>query len=289
MIEIKEVRDVSEVKIIGGQRRQIRVILDEAKMAAYHLAPAAIDPDGAKSNQQLSSGSFSSGNREFLVETGGFLTEAEEVRRVVVGVFNNRPGLPCAILPESSMARRSRPIMCLFGAGPAAHSKKIKTDSPGVQNAVTLSVAKRKGTNAIEIADQVIEKVQGAERAVDPAGGGAHVTRNYGETAKEKSDELLLHMMIAIFSVSVLNSGWPSASGKPGSSGIAIPVTLSLTLAVFYLYGYTLNRITLFALIFSIGILVDDAIVVVENIVRHYHLPENRGRPIVGHGRRGGR
>ena len=105
------------------------------------------------------------------------------------------------------------------------------------------------------------------------------VTRNYGETAKDKSDELLQHLFIATISVTLLIAlalGWRES----GVVLLAIPVTLALTLAVFYLYGYTLNRVTLFALIFSIGILVDDAIVVVENIVRHFRLPENRGRPL---------
>ncbi|MBL8152327.1 MAG: efflux RND transporter permease subunit, partial [Blastocatellia bacterium] len=106
------------------------------------------------------------------------------------------------------------------------------------------------------------------------------VTRNYGETAKEKSDELLFHMLLAILSVSILI--WLTLGlREAGIVAIAIPVTLAFTLIVFYLYGYTVNRVTLFALIFSIGILVDDAIVVVENIVRHYRLPDNRGRPLV--------
>ena len=276
---IKEIRDVSEVKIIGGQRRQIRVILDVGKMAAHHLAPAALIPMLQNSNQQLSSGSFSSGNREFLVEAGGFLTHAEEVSRVVVGVFNHRPVYLRDI--ARILDGPEEPVdYVLFGAGPAAHAKKIKTGSPGIRNAVTISVAKRKGTNAIEIANQVIEKVHGVKGRLIPQDVQLTITRNYGATAKEKSDELLWHMMIAVFSVSVLillAIGFREA----GIVGIAIPVTLSLTLAVFYLYGYTLNRITLFALIFSIGILVDDAIVVVENIVRHYHLPENRGRSIL--------
>ena len=104
------------------------------------------------------------------------------------------------------------------------------------------------------------------------------ITRNYGETAKEKSNELLLHMFIAVFSVTILI--WLTLGRREaGVVALAIPVTLALTLAVFYLYGYTLNRITLFALIFSIGILVDDAIVVVENVVRHFRLPENKERP----------
>ncbi|MGH9832375.1 MAG: efflux RND transporter permease subunit, partial [Blastocatellia bacterium] len=147
------------------------------------------------------------------------------------------------------------------------------------QPAVTISVAKRKGTNAIEIADKVLEKVERLKGALIPSEVTVTTTRNYGETASEKSNELLLHMMIAILSVAALI--WLTLGlRESGIVAIAIPVTLALTLAVFYFYGYTLNRITLFALIFSIGILVDDAIVVVENIARHYRLPENRGRPL---------
>src|SRR5206468_4683869 len=104
-------------------------------------------------------------------------------------------------------------------------------------------------------------------------------TRNYGETASEKSNNLLFHMLISVASVSLLIM-LVLGFRESGIVAIAIPVTLALTLAVFYLYGYTLNRITLFALIFSIGILVDDAIVVVENIARHARLPENRGRDL---------
>jgi multidrug efflux pump subunit AcrB len=277
--QIKEVPDVSEVKLIGGQRRQIRVILDENRMAAYHLAPAAIVPMLAQSNAQLQAGSFSSGNREFWVETGGFLASAEEVGRVVVGVFNQRP----VYLRDVSRVEdgpEEAADYAFFGTGPAAGTKKIQAQSPGIKNAVTISVAKRKGINAIQIANRVIQKVNGLKGGFIPADVQVTITRNYGATAEEKSDELLLHMMIAIFSVAVLI--WLAIGlREAGIVGIAIPVTLALTLTVFYLYGYTLNRITLFALIFSIGILVDDAIVVVENMVRHYHLPANRGRSIL--------
>ena len=277
--QIKEVRDVSEVKIIGGQRRQVRVVLDRAKMAAHNLAPAAVLPMLQQANRQLQSGSFSSGNQEFLVESGGFLTNADEVGRVVVGVFNGRP-VYLRDLAQVVDGPEEVGDYVFFGPGPRAASKRISAASGETKNAVTLSVAKRKGTNAIEIARQVLEKVELAKGRIVPAGIELTVTRNYGETAKEKSDELLLHMMIAIVSVAILI--WLVIGVREsGVVAIAIPVTLSLTLAVFYLYGYTLNRITLFALIFSIGILVDDAIVVVENIVRHYHLPENKGRPLV--------
>jgi multidrug efflux pump subunit AcrB len=277
--QIKEVPDVSEVKIIGGQRRQVRVILDENRMAGYHLAPGAIVPVLTQANQQLQSGSFSSGNREFLVETGGFLTNAEEVGRVVVGVHQNRPVYLRDVARIEDGPEEPADYV-LFGAGLSASLKNIQAQGPGVKSAVTISAAKRKGTNAIQIAEQVIHKVNHLKGRLIPQDVQLTVTRNYGETAKEKSDELLLHMMIAIFSVAVLI--WLAIGFREaGIVGIVIPVTLALTLTVFYLYGYTLNRITLFALIFSIGILVDDAIVVVENIVRHYHLPENRGRPIL--------
>jgi multidrug efflux pump subunit AcrB len=277
--QIKEVPDVSEVKIIGGQRRQVRVILDENRMAAYRLAPAAIVPTMTQANQQLQSGSFSSGNREFLVESGGFLMNADEVARVVVGVHQNRPVYLQDVARIEDGPEEPTDYV-LFGTGPSASLKKIEAQGPEVRSAVTISVAKRKGTNAIRIAEQVVHKADHLKGRLIPQDVQLTVTRNYGETAKEKSDELLLHMMIAIFSVAVLI--WLAIGVREaGIVGIAIPVTLALTLTVFYLYGYTLNRITLFALIFSIGILVDDAIVVVENIVRHYHLPENRGRSIL--------
>ena len=142
---------------------------------------------------------------------------------------------------------------------------------------MTLSIAKRPGANAISVADEVLRKVETLKGRVIPADVQVSITRHYGETAADKSNELLLHMGIAVVSVTILimlTLGWRES----GIVGIAIPSTLALTLLVFYLYGYTLNRITLFALIFSIGILVDDAIVVVENIVRHFHLAQNKGR-----------
>jgi multidrug efflux pump subunit AcrB len=279
--QIKEVNDVSEVKLIGGQRRQLRVTLDEARMAAYGVAPAGLVPLLEQANRQLQSGSFAAGNREYLVETGGFLHTAEEVGSVIVGVFNQRPVyLRDVARIEDGPEEPSDYV--LFGAGPAAeqHGKSDAVAAAPVLPAVTISVAKRKGTNAIEIAERVVEKVHQLKGTLIPREVQVIPTRNYGETASEKSNELLLHMMIAILSVAALiwlALGWRES----GIVAIAIPVTLALTLAVFYFYGYTLNRITLFALIFSIGILVDDAIVVVENMARHYRLPENRGRPAI--------
>jgi multidrug efflux pump subunit AcrB len=264
--EIKQVEDVSEVTIIGGARRQLRVQIDPARLAGHGLTPARVAAMLQQANTENNSGAFSSGDKEVLVKTSGFLRDAEDAKRVVVGVTNGHPvylGDVATIVdgPEE----------------PADYVYFGKADT--VRPAVTISVAKRKGANATSLTRLLEAKVESLRGVIIPAGVQVTVTRNYGETAAEKSNELLFHMLLAILSVAVLiglTLGWRES----GIVAIAIPVTLALTLAIFQLLGYTLNRVTLFALIFSIGILVDDAIVVVENIVRHYRLPENRQRPL---------
>jgi multidrug efflux pump subunit AcrB len=308
---VKQVPDVSEVRLIGGQRRQLRVTLNEARLAAYNMAPASIAPVIQQANQNLRSGSFSSANRDFLVETGGFLADVDEVGSVVVGVSDGRPVYlrDVALIEDGPEEPADYVLFALGSASDHSHQLIPKpehrremvahaADDPsgqptgaairtadlggfGSHPAVTLSISKRKGTNAIVVADHVIEKISALEGTIIPGDVNVTVTRNYGETAAEKSNELLFHMMLAIFSVSILI--WLTLGlRESGIVALAIPVTLALTLVVFYFYGYTLNRVTLFALIFSIGILVDDAIVVVENIVRHYRLPQNKGRPVIG-------
>lgn len=271
---IKAVPDVSEVRILGGLRRQVRVELDPARMAARGVAPAALLPVLSQANRRFASGDLSAGNRRFLVETGGWLSTAEEVGRVVVAVHDGRPVHLRDV--ATILDGPEEPSEYVFTMeGPAGKKGASRAPVP----AVTLSIAKRKGTNAIRVAEHVLEKVEAVRGRMVPDGVSIAVTRNYGETAAEKSNELLLHMMIAIVSVAVL-IWFTLGFRESGIVAVAIPVTLALTLAVFYLTGYTLNRVTLFALIFSIGILVDDAIVVVENIVRHYRLPQNRGRSV---------
>lgn len=278
--QIKEIKDVSEVKLIGGQRRQIRVTLDKNRLAAYNIGPTTIAPVLEQSNRQLQSGSFTARNREYLVDSGGFLRTVEDVASVVIAVHNDHPVYlrDVATIVDGSEEPADH---VLFANGPAAQSEgsaRVGADQAQLQ-AVTISIAKRKATNAIEIADHVIEKVGLLKGHLIPEEVNVNITRNYGETASEKSNELLRHIVIAIISVSLLIL-FALGIRESGIVATAIPVTLALTLAVFYFYGYTLNRITLFALIFSIGILVDDAIVVVENIARHYRLPGNRNRPI---------
>ncbi len=271
---LKEVPDVSEVKVIGGQQRRVNVSLDAKRMASRGIAPAMVIPILQRNNQQMQAGSFSSGNQELLVDTGGFLESADEVGRIVVGSQRGRP----VYLRDIAEIRDGpeEPANYVFFQG---RSNEEQSKASGVVPAVTVSVAKRKGTNATTLAHTILEKVDHLKGTMIPAGVDVTITRDYGETAAEKSNELLLHMLIAIISVSVL-IGLTLGRRESGVVAVAIPVTLALTLAVFFLFGYTLNRVTLFALIFSIGILVDDGIVVVENIVRHYRLPENRGRSV---------
>ncbi len=266
---IKQVPLVAETTIIGGEQREIRVLLDPVKLAARNLSPAGLVPMLQQANRQYSAGDLASDDHAIVVETGAFLRSAADVGNVVVGVYAGKPVYLRDVATIVDGGEEPNQYV-FFGTGAAAGI------SPA-QPAVTLSIAKRPGANAISVARQVLRKVDLLKGYIIPADVQVTVTRNYGLTAEEKSNELLWHMLIAVVSVSfliLLALGWRESFIVL----LAIPATLSLTLLVFYLYGFTLNRITLFALIFSIGILVDDAIVVVENIVRHFHLPQNKGR-----------
>jgi multidrug efflux pump subunit AcrB len=266
--ELKKDKDVSEVQIIGGQRRQVRVTLDPARLKAYSLSVLQISQALVKSNLVQSAGAFSTGNREFVVEVGGLLVSAEEVGNVVVGVSAGRPVHLRDTATISDGAEEPANYV-FFGAGLAAATNGIHTKRQDLREAVTISLAKKKGSNATEITETALRKASALKGDILPSEVQIAVTRNYGETAKDKSDELLNHMLIATVSIVILIAlvlGWRESVVV----AVAIPVTLALTLLINYLYGYTLNRVTLFALIFSIGILVDDAIVVVENIHRHF-------------------
>ncbi|HLZ55288.1 MAG TPA: efflux RND transporter permease subunit, partial [Verrucomicrobiae bacterium] len=276
-------------------------LLDPAKLASRNLSPVGLIPMLQQANRQYAAGGLTSNNKEVVIETGAFLAGAEDVGNVVVGVFSGKPVYLRDVATIVDGAEEPNQYV-LFGNGAATGSAGIQPASSGgipaagrntepggsvnpqagirrydEQPAVTLAIAKRPGANAITVANTVLRKIDTLKGRIIPADVQVSVTRNYGVTAEEKSNELLWHMLIAVVGVSLLillALGWRESF----IVAIAIPSTLALTLLVFYLYGFTLNRITLFALIFSIGILVDDAVVVVENIVRHFHLPGNRGR-----------
>jgi multidrug efflux pump subunit AcrB len=253
---LKELPDISEVTLIGGRTRQVTVQIDPAALAARGLDPLAVQQALLRSNVRLSGNGIVSGNAAVQVETGEWPTSVNALKQVVVG---QDLGGPVWLGDVATVADG--------GDEPSDYVRQYTRDG-GAHPAVTLSIAKRKGVNAIELTRAVRAKVATARGYILPADLDVAVTRDYGLTAEQKSNELLWHMFLAVVSVSILI--WLVLGGRESLVVLtAIPVTLALTMFVFYLYGYTLNRITLFALIFSIGILVDDAIVVVENIVRH--------------------
>ncbi len=220
----------------------------------------------AGANVRLPSTEVVRANQSTAVEAGHWLSSIDDVRRVVVGT---RGGLPVRLTDVASVREGD--------AEPSSYVTFHAKDGRSYP-AVTLAVSKRKGTNAIDITRRVDEAVSRLRQSFLPSDVHVDVTRNYGETARHKSNELLWHMSLAVISVSILI--WLTLGRREAAVVlVAVPVTLALTLFVFYVYGYTLNRITLFALIFSIGILVDDAIVVVENIVRHARLDAAHASP----------
>ncbi len=272
---LKRLDDVSETTIIGGQKRQLRVVLDTQRLAAYGLTPGSVIAPLEGANTRSLAGSFARENKEFQVEAGNFFTRADDLQRVVVGVHAGKPVYLRDVAESIKDGPAEPDSYVMFASARGADGSPAGAQYP----AVTITVAKRKGANATIVAKNALSQVDALRGRLLPNDLNITVTRNYGETAKDKSDELLKHLFLATISVTLLLAfalGWRES----GVVLLAIPVTLALTLAIFYFYGYTLNRVTLFALIFSIGILVDDAIVVVENVVRHFRLPENRGRSL---------
>jgi len=271
---ISQISEVSETTIIGGLPRMMRVVLSTEKLNGYGLSPLAIVGHLQAANASVQAGSFAQNNQEIRVDAGNLFTRREDLEAVVVGVVHGRP-VYLRDVAEKIVDGPADPMdYVAFGTtGVSAVANHVTGQYP----AVTITVAKRKGTNATNIANAVLGRVHSMQGVTIPSDVTITTTRNYGETAKSKSDELLEHLLLATLSVTFLVAlflGWRES----GVVLLAIPVTLALTMSVFYFMGYTINRVTLFALIFSIGILVDDAIVVVENIVRHYRLPENQHR-----------
>ncbi|MRR15238.1 MAG: efflux RND transporter permease subunit [Deltaproteobacteria bacterium] len=269
-LEIKKNSSISETTIIGGQRRQVRITLDPQRLRAYRLSAFQIMDTLEKANVAIPSGVFPAGNREIIVETGRFLKSAEDAADLVVHVFNGRPVYLKDVAYVSDGPEEAANYV-FMGLGPQAAAKGLAGSPASQYEAVTIAVSKQKGANASVVAGEAFRKVDALRGGLIPKDVQVTVTRNYGETAKEKSDELLFHMLLATVSVIILIAvflGWRESIVV----AVAVPVTLALTLLTTYFYGYTLNRVTLFALIFSIGILVDDAIVVVENINRHFRM-----------------
>jgi multidrug efflux pump subunit AcrB len=269
----EQISDVSETTIIGGLPRTMRVVLSTEKLNAYGISPMSIVGHLQAANATVQAGNFAENNQEVRVDAGNLFTRREDLEAVVVGVVRGQPVYMRDVAEKIVDGAADPANYVVYGTTNSGAS------AAGQYPAVTITVAKRKGTNATDIANAVLKSVHRMQGVTIPNDMTVTTTRNYGETAKDKSDELLEHLLLATLSVTLLVAlflGWRES----GVVLLAIPVTLALTMSVFYFLGYTINRVTLFALIFSIGILVDDAIVVVENMVRHFRLPESHGRPM---------
>ncbi|MFP5501031.1 MAG: efflux RND transporter permease subunit, partial [Candidatus Sericytochromatia bacterium] len=270
--EIKQIRHVGDVAIIGGRARQLWLTLDPSRLAAYGLSPSQLAEVLKSANVSLPAGSFRQAGELVSVRVGSLLSSAEEVGRLVVGAHGGRTVRLRDVATIKDGAGEVRDYV-LFGAGPGygtGHGGEGHAAAPAAPRpAVTLAVAKLKGTNAVTVSEAVIAKVRALEGTVIPGEIHVEVTRNYGETAAHKATELIDHLLIAMISV-ILLIGVSLGAREAFVVGVAVPVTLAIALFLSMSYGYTLNRVTLFALIFAIGILVDDAIVVVENIHRWY-------------------
>ena len=257
--EIRTVADVAETRVIGGEPREVLVTLNPARLTATGVSPGEVLLALRGASARLQAGEFTAANATVRVAVGAPLASATDVESVVVAV---RGGVPISIRDVATVSD---------GPGDATQYVSHAERNHGSEPAVTITVAKRKGTNATDVTRAVLAQVAAARGRILPGDVSLAVTRDYGETAGEKARELMLHLLIATLSVTALIwvfLGWREALVVL----VAVPVTLALTLFAYYALGYTLNRITLFALIFSIGILVDDAIVVVENIYRHLRM-----------------
>ena len=259
---LKSIKDVSETEIIGGYKRVIRIEPDIEKIKGYGLDLMRIFGALSMSNQSLNTGEITSGGQVFYLTAGGFFNTPEDVKGLVVGAFKGKP------IYLRDVAR------IYDGAGVPHHYHMIgfnQAHTPESFQAVTLSIAKRKGSDSVVVADSILKKVDALKGYVIPSDVHVTITRDYGETAYEKVKTLIEHLLGAILAVMVVMTvamGWRAGLVV----FVALPVTFALTFFVYYIFGYTLNRVTLFALIFVVGLVVDDAIIIVENMERHFKL-----------------
>lgn len=264
--EMKKMPDVAEVRVIGGQSRQLKVVLDKDKMAGSHLSQASLAQAIAANNAQAESGSLVSADRVYSVQTGEFFKDKDELARLIVGTWQGQPVYLSQVATVDDGPETPRQYVAFsYGAADPA----LRRAHPDDYTAVTLSIAKKQGADAMQLARALTQKVEELKQRVITDDIQVEVTRNYGQTASHKVSELLLHLFIAIVAVTLfvmVAMGWRGGLVV----FLSVPITFALTLFAYYFLGYTLNRITLFALVFVTGIVVDDSIVIAENMHRHF-------------------
>lgn len=266
--EVKKIPNVSDVNILGGRSKEVKVVLDKTKMTASKVDFLAISRAIQGGNVQMQSGSILKNDTSFAVQTGNFLTSAEDVGALVVGM---NAGMPVYLNQIASIneapATASQYVFFGYGKADTLGMHKYQGSYP----AVTLSIAKKKGADAMHISDEIINKIELLKKDLIPTDVQVTTTRNYGESASDKVGELLFHLFIAVVVVTLfvmLAMGWRGGLVV----FLSVPVTFALTLFSYYMLDYTLNRITLFALVFITGIVVDDSIIIAENMHRHFKM-----------------
>ncbi|WP_242135308.1 efflux RND transporter permease subunit [Aestuariivivens marinum] len=265
--EIKKVNNVAITHKIGGRERQIRVVLDKDKLAGAGLDFLSVTEMIKANNSQLNSGTFDKNDTKFIINTGKFLESLTDVENLVVGTQQNQPIYLKQIANIIDGPEVPQNYVSLGFGQASDKASKFQSEYP----AVTISVAKRKGADAMKIADLIIDKVDHLRKTLIPDDVHIEITRNYGETASHKVSELLLHLIgsiIAVTLVVMLAMGWRGGLVV----FLSVPITFALTLLSYYMLDYTLNRITLFALVFVTGIVVDDSIIIAENMHRHFKM-----------------
>lgn len=265
--DIKKIKDVSTINLIGGRTRALKVILDKGKMTQNQVDPLSIMEIIKAGNSSAQSGSFVQQNQEYLITTGEFLSNREDIENLIVGLSNNRP----VYLHQVAKVLDGPATNVDYVSFGYSKFNSDYAEYPSEYNAITLSVAKVQGADAMQISDQIIAKVEHLKKELIPNSVHVEVTRNYGETASEKVTELFSSLFIAIMVVTglvMLAMGWRGGLVV----FLSVPLTFALTLFSYYILGYTLNRITLFALVFVVGIVVDDSIIIAENMHRHFKM-----------------
>lgn len=260
--QVKEVPGVSETEIKGGYKRVVRIEPDIHALKAHNLDMFQLYQAMDISNKSLNTGNITRNDEVLYISAGGFFTSVEDVRNMVVGVTAGKP----VYMKDVAQVIDGPEVPDQYHL--MGFNEKISGDR---FQAVTVSVAKRKGSDSVVVADAIMAKVESLKGYIIPENAKLTVTRNYGESAFEKVMTLLEHLVgaiIAVIVVMTLTMGWRAGLVV----FVALPVTFALTLFVYYMFDYTLNRVTLFALIFVAGLVVDDAIIVVENMERHFRM-----------------
>jgi len=265
--KIEQVEDISVVSDIGGRREQIDIIVNPEKLNTFKLNVSQIQDMLKANNMRLSTGELIQTNESISLKTGQFFTSIEDLNTLIVGNNGQQP-IYLNQVADIEYAASSAQNYVSFGYGAAS---AVQSEFPSEYPAVSLSISKRKGADAMQLADVVIANLDQYKKEFIPDNINVEVTRNYGETASQKVSELLLHLIGAIVAVTIivmLAMGWRGGLVV----FLSVPVTFALTLLSYYLLDYTLNRITLFALIFVTGIVVDDSIIIAENMHRHFKM-----------------